>query len=131
MAELAELLAPGQRIFVAGSSNEPTALLEAMAQMQLPEDLHFLQFPIAGLNGVDFTAWNDSADLTTFFMTPTLAKADVQRVHYLPMQMRAVFDYLAKDVDVCLLQVAHDRNGVLRVGRMWTLSRQSLVEQES
>ncbi|GIS19768.1 MAG: hypothetical protein CM15mP120_16840 [Pseudomonadota bacterium] len=41
MAELAELLAPGQRIFVAGSSNEPTALLEAMAQMQLPEDLHF------------------------------------------------------------------------------------------
>ncbi|MEC8047971.1 MAG: acetyl-CoA hydrolase/transferase C-terminal domain-containing protein [Pseudomonadota bacterium] len=116
MAELAELLAPGQRIFVAGSSNEPTALLEAMAQMQLPEDLHFLQFPIAGLNGVDFTTWNDSADLTTFFMTPTLAKADVQRVHYLPMQMRAVFDYLAKDVDVCLLQVAHDRNGVLRVG---------------
>ncbi|MEC7139060.1 MAG: acetyl-CoA hydrolase/transferase C-terminal domain-containing protein [Pseudomonadota bacterium] len=116
MAELAELLAPGQRIFVAGSSNEPTALLEAMAQMQLPEDLHFLQFPIAGLNGVDFTTWNDSADLTTFFMTPTLAKADVQRIHYLPMQMRAVFDYLAKDVDVCLLQVAHDRNGVLRVG---------------
>ena len=116
MAELAELLAPGQRIFVAGSSNEPTALLEAMAQTQLPEDLHFLQFPIAGLNGVDFTTWNDSADLTTFFMTPTLAKADVQRVHYLPMQMRAVFDYLAKDVDVCLLQVAHDRNGVLRVG---------------
>ena len=116
MAELADLLAPGQRIFVAGSSNEPTALLEAMAQMQLPEDLHFLQFPIAGLNGVDFTTWNDSADLTTFFMTPTLAKADVQRVHYLPMQMRAVFDYLAKDVDVCLLQVAHDRNGVLRVG---------------
>ncbi len=116
MAELAELLAPGQRIFVAGSSNEPTALLEAMAQMQLPKDLHFLQFPIAGLNGVDFTTWNDSAGLTTFFMTPTLAKADVQRVHYLPMQMRAVFDYLAKDVDVCLLQVAHDRNGVLRVG---------------
>ena len=116
MAELAELLAPGQRIFVAGSSNEPPALLEAMAQMQLPEDLHFLQFPIAGLNEVDFTTWNDSADLTTFFMTPTLAKADVQRVHYLPMQMRAVFDYLAKDVDVCLLQVAHDRNGVLRVG---------------
>ena len=131
MAELAELLAPGQRIFVAGSSNEPTALLEAMAQMQLPEDLHFLQFPIAGLNGVDFTTWNDSADLTTFFMTPTLAKADAERVHYLPMQMRAVFDYLAKDVDVCLLQVAHDRNGVLRVGPNVTLSQQSLVEQES
>ena len=70
MAELTELLAPGQRIFVAGSSNEPTGLLEAMAHMQLPKDLHFLQFPIAGLNGVDFTAWNDSADLNDFFYDP-------------------------------------------------------------
>ena len=116
MAEFAELLAPGQRIFVAGSSNEPTALLEAMAQMQLREDLHFLQFPIAGLNGVDFTAWNNSADLTIFFMTPTFAKADAQRVHYLPMQMRATYDYLGANVDVYLLQVAYDQAGKLRVG---------------
>ena len=43
MAELAGLLAPGQRIFVAGSSNEPR-LLEAIAHMQLPEDLHFCSF---------------------------------------------------------------------------------------
>ena len=116
MQDLVNLLAPGQRIFVAGSSNEPTGLLQAMAELDLPERLNFIQFPIAGLNGVDFTAWNDSANLTTFFMTPTLAKADAARVHYLPMQMRAVFDYLAKDVDVCLLQVAYDRDGVLRLG---------------
>lgn len=116
MQDLVNLLAPGQRVFVAGSSNEPTGLLQAMAELDLPERLNFIQFPIAGLNGVDFTAWNDSANLTTFFMTPTLAKADAARVHYLPMQMRAVFDYLAKDVDVCLLQVAYDRDGVLRLG---------------
>jgi 4-hydroxybutyrate CoA-transferase len=114
--DLVNLLVPGQRVFVAGSSNEPTGLLQAMAELDLPERLNFIQFPIAGLNGVDFTAWNDSANLTTFFMTPTLAKADAARVHYLPMQMRAVFDYLAKDVDVCLLQVAYDRDGVLRLG---------------
>jgi 4-hydroxybutyrate CoA-transferase len=114
--DLVNLLAPGQRVFVAGSSNEPTGLLQAMAELDLPERLNFIQFPIAVLNGVDFTAWNDSANLTTFFMTPTLAKADAARVHYLPMQMRAVFDYLAKDVDVCLLQVAYDRDGVLRLG---------------
>lgn len=116
MQDLVNLLAPGQRVFVAGSSNEPTGLLQVMAELDLPERLNFIQFPIAGLNGVDFTAWNDSANLTTFFMTPTLAKADAPRVHYLPMQMRAVFDYLAKDVDVCLLQVAYDRDGVLRLG---------------
>ncbi len=116
MQELLNLLAPGQRIFVAGSSNEPTGLLDAMADLQLPERLNMIQFPIPGLNSVDFTSWNPSIQLTTFFMTPTLAKADMERVDYLPMQMRAVFDYLSQDVDVCLLQVAYDRDGVLRIG---------------
>ena len=116
MQDLLNLLGPGQRIFVAGSSNEPSGLLQAMAQLGLPENLNFIQFPIPGLNAVDFTGWNSSAQLTTFFMTPTLAKADLPRVHYLPMQMRAVFDYLSDNIDVCLLQVAYDRDGVLRIG---------------
>lgn len=116
MRDLLRLFAPGQRVFIAGSSNEPTGLLRAMAELELPERLNFVQFPLPGLNAVDVTAWNNSATLTTFFMTPTLAKADAQRVHYLPMQMRAVFDYLAEDLDVCLLQVAYDRDGVLRLG---------------
>ena len=106
MQDLLNLLGAGQRIFVAGSSNEPSGLLQAMAQLRLPENLNFIQFPIPGLNAVDFTGWNSSAQLTTFFMTPTLAKADLPRVHYLPMQMRAVFDYLSNNIDVCLLQVA-------------------------
>ena len=116
MQDLLNLLGPGQRVFVAGSSNEPSALLQAMAQLELPENLNFIQFPIPGLNAVDFTGWNPSTQLTTFFMTPTLAQADMARVHYLPMQMRAVFDYLSDNVDVCLLQVAYDRDGVLRIG---------------
>jgi 4-hydroxybutyrate CoA-transferase len=49
-------------------------------------------------------------------MTSTLAKADLGRVNYLPMQMRAVFDYLAHNVDVYLVQVAKDAAGVLRLG---------------
>ena len=116
MQDLLNLLGPGQRVFVAGSSNEPNALLQVMAQLELPENLNFIQFPIPGLNAVDFTGWNPSTQLTTFFMTPTLAQADMARVHYLPMQMRAVFDYLSDNVDVCLLQVAYDRDGVLRIG---------------
>ena len=116
MQDLLKLLAPDQRVFVAGSSNEPTGLLCAMAELPLPERLNMIQFPIPGLNAVDFTGWNPSTQLTTFFMTPTLAKADLARVHYLPMQMRAVFDYLSQGVDVCLLQVAYDREGVLRIG---------------
>ena len=94
MQDLIDLLQPGQRIFVGGSSNEPAGLLEEMSRQALPDNLHFFQFPIGGMNNVDFTAWRDTYELTTFFMTPALRSADPSRLHYLPMQMRAVFDYL-------------------------------------
>ncbi len=116
MSSLAELLQPGQRIFVAGSSNEPAGLLQAMSQLDLPADLHFIQFPIGGYNNTDFTAWNNSARLTTFFMTPALRQADPDRLHFQPMHMRWVYDYLSSNIDVALLQVAYDRRGDLRLG---------------
>jgi 4-hydroxybutyrate CoA-transferase len=113
---LKSLLKPGQRIFVAGSSNEPVALLEQMRQVSLPVGLRFIQFPLPGYNQTDFTQFEASAEQITFFMTSALRNADPSRLHYLPMQMRAVYDYLSNDIDVVLLQVAHDRNGVLRIG---------------
>ena len=116
MADLHALFRAGQRIFVGGSSNEPTGLLEQLQGETLPPDLEFIQFPIGGLNNVDFTAFNETASLTTFFMTPALRDADPARLNFLPMQMRWVFDYLASNVDVALLQVARDRDGVLRLG---------------
>ncbi len=116
MTEPASLLRPGQRVFVAGSSNEPSTLLELLRQARLPERLHFIQFPIAGYNQQDFTSYHPSAEFTTFFMTPQLRDADPERLHFLPMQMRAVYDYLARDVDVVLLQVARGADGRLRLG---------------
>jgi 4-hydroxybutyrate CoA-transferase len=110
------LFKSGQRVFVAGSSNEPTALVRTLAETELPDGLTFIQFPLPGYNDTDFTALNATAEQITFFMTPALRGADPLRLHYLPMQMRAVFDYLSSDVDVVLLQVARDREGVLRVG---------------
>lgn len=113
---LDQVFKAGQRIFVGGSSNQPTDLLAHLAHLELPARLNFIQFPLAGYNAVDFTGWNDTATLTTFFMTPTLAKADSSRVFFLPMQMRSVFEYLKSDIDVALIQVARDREGVLRIG---------------
>ena len=111
-----ELLKKNQRIFVAGSSNEPSGLLSELRTLDLPSDLEFVQFPLSGYNSVDFTQFNDSSNLTTFFMTPSLKNADSSRLHFLPMQMRAVFDYLEDNIDVAMFQVACDRDGNLRLG---------------
>jgi len=116
MNELAALLRPGQRIFVAGSSNEPTGLLARLRDVPLPERLEFIQFPLAGYNREDFTAYGPDTRFTTFFMTPRLQEADPARLQFLPMQMRRVYDYLAHDVDVVLLQVARGADGRLRLG---------------
>ena len=116
MQHIIDLFRAGQRVYVAGSSNEPTGLLKALGQCELPDNLQFIQFPLPGLNQTDFTQWNDSASVTTFFMSSALAAADSSRVHYLPMQMRTTYDYLGSKVDVYLLQVAYDHEGRLRVG---------------
>ena len=116
MQEVLKYLHSDQRIYVAGSSNEPTGLLRDLAASELPENLEFIQFPLPGLNRTDFTQFNDTASVTTFFMSSALAKGDAARVNYLPMQMRATYDYLATNVDAYLLQVTYDQEGRLRVG---------------
>jgi 4-hydroxybutyrate CoA-transferase len=116
MTSLASLFQSGQRIFVAGSSNEPTALLAELAITQLPEGLHFIQFPLAGYNQCDFTTFADDTLFTTFFMTPHLRQADPERLRFLPMQMRAVYDYLSSGIDVVLLQVVRNAAGELCIG---------------
>ena len=109
-------LASGRRIFVAGASNEPTGLLEALRAAALPKGLHFVQFPLAGFNQTDFTAWHPTYEMTTPFMAPHLRDADPERLHFLPMGMRALHDYLEQGIDVALIQVARDRQGRLRLG---------------
>ena len=116
MTALAAHLRVGDRIFVSGSSNEPSGLLAALKTLDLPANLHFIQFPIAGYNGEDFTAWQPTFEQTTFFMTPALRRAAPSRLHFQPMQMRHVYDYLANGVDVVLTQAAPDHHGELRFG---------------
>lgn len=116
MQGLIELLQPGQRIWVAGSSNEPTGLLHGLREMSIPEDLTFIQFPLPGYNNMDFSEFSDSARVETFFMSPIFRNAAADRFSFIPMQMRSVFDYLAERVDVVLIQAAYDRDGKLRTG---------------
>jgi 4-hydroxybutyrate CoA-transferase len=116
MSAIEDYLKAGQRIWVAGSSNEPTGLLAELEAADLPEDLTFIQFPLAGFNATDFTRIGPGAVMETFFMSPALKEAARDRLHFLPMQMRAVFDYLSGNLDVAMVQAARDREGVLRLG---------------
>jgi 4-hydroxybutyrate CoA-transferase len=112
-------LRPGMRVYVGGSSNEPGGLLDAIAaRPESAAGVTFVQFPLAGLNNRDLSGLHPDARLECFFMAPQLADALAQgRVAFLPMQMRAVFDYVASQAfDVVLLQAAFDRDGHLRLG---------------
>ena len=109
-------LKAGQRIFVSGAGNEPTGLLEALRAAALPKRLHFIQFALSGYNGMDFTRWHPSYQATAMFMGPHLRDAAPARLHFVPMQMRAIYDYLGRDIDVALIQVAKGRDGRLRLG---------------
>lgn len=110
LAELPSLLRPNSRVYVAGSSGEPTELLNALAAADTPpSDLHFVQFPLPGLNRVDFTQIHPSYQQTLFFMSPDLRSADTRRTHFVPMHMRRVIDYLeAQPPDIALVQVCQD-----------------------
>lgn len=113
------LLRPGMRVFVSGSSNEPGALLEALAAAPAcAAGVTFVQFPVGGLNRFDLSALHEDARHECFFMTPQLASGlESGRVRFLPMQMRAVYDYIFQPgCDLALTQAARDRNGVLRLG---------------
>lgn len=117
LAEFPALLEPNSRIYVAGSSGEPTELLTALAAAKhIPESLHFIQFPLPGLNRMDFTALSETTEQTLFFMTPDQRSADPNRTHFVPIHMRRVIDFLmARPPDVALLQVCRGLDGQLRI----------------
>lgn len=101
---------------MAGSSGEPSAMIATLRnQPQAAAGLHFVQFPLPGLNQMDFTALAADTEQTVFFMTSALKNAAVDRLHYVSIHMRRVYDYLLENpVAIALLQVARDASGELR-----------------
>jgi len=116
---LPALLARGQRIFLGGASNEPEGLLSAVAaEPDAVRDVTFIQFPLAALNLRDPSSFGEGARLETFFMAPQLEEGlAAGRVAFLPMQLRAIYDYLSGTrIDLAFIQVARDAEGTLRSG---------------
>lgn len=117
---VADLLRPGMRVFVPGASNEPSALLQALAaRPESAAGVTFVQFPLPGMNQTDFTAWHPQARMESFFLSPAIRDAFAAgRVDFLPMHMRRVYGHLAtcQPFDLVLMQVGRDAQGVLRHG---------------
>lgn len=116
--QVLNLLAPGQRVYVGGSSNEPQSLLDAIEEAPAcAHEVTFVQQPLA-VNRRDLSGIHRTALQETFFMTPALM-AGYQHggVHFIPMQMRTIFDYLRDTrMDVALLGAARDAEGNIRYG---------------
>jgi len=111
--DLPDLINPGSRVYVAGSSGEPRGLLN---ELNFVENVRFVQMPIGALNRQDISALGTDCTLETFFMTPYLKDGvKASRVKFIPMHMRAVYDYIASThIDVALLLAVPDVNGDLR-----------------
>lgn len=117
--DVPKLLKEGQRVYVGGSSNEPHGLLDTLEQHpESAKGVTFIQQPLAALNKRDLSSLHDTACQETFFMTPFLREGLKQgKVKFIPMQMRAIYDYLqTTPLDVVLTQAARDRQGILRFG---------------
>ena len=114
------LLQPGMRVFVPGSSNEPTGLLDAIqARPECAAGVTFVQFPLPGMNTVDFPGLHHEARMESFFLSPAIRRSfDVGRVDFLPMHMRRVYDHVATcdRFDLVLIQVGMDAAGEYRHG---------------
>jgi 4-hydroxybutyrate CoA-transferase len=107
--EVAERLKPGMTVFVAGTSAEPRAILDSLSRhADRCAGVRFVSVSIPGINGVDFSAYHPETRSTAFFATRENRDSIASgRVDFVPLQYRAIFDYLEHDmpVDAVLLQL--------------------------
>jgi len=101
------------RLFVQGSSSEPTALIEALlADPGASEGIEFISCQIPGLNRVDFAGLHQEARFTGLFVTPEMTSSYKRgKVRFMPLTYSGMYQYLeAEPVDVALIQVTPAEN---------------------
>ena len=107
--ETAELLKPGMTVFVAAATAEPREVLEALARRaERCAGVRFVSVSLPGINGVDFCALHPEAKSTVFLATAENRGSVANgRADFVPLQYRAIYDYLEHDlaVDVAILQL--------------------------
>jgi len=117
-----EAIRPGDRVFVPGSSGEPTALLAAWAEdPALTRGLNIVTSLVPGINTLDLNRLHPTARVTGLFMQPAFEEAARSgRYRHLPLGYGGFTRMLADGeltFDVCVAQVAPpDSNGDCSTG---------------
>ncbi|MCH9675231.1 MAG: 4-hydroxybutyrate CoA-transferase [Gammaproteobacteria bacterium] len=108
--QIRDLLKPGMTVWVAGGTNEPLSLVDALrAEPAACAGVTFLQSTVPGLNHTDYSALHKDASMTVFMLTGDLREShQAGRVNFIPKQLRAVHDYFEQevDIDIAVTQVA-------------------------
>ena len=124
---LAELVEPGQLVYIAGSCGEPAAFVnELMRNPERSAGLKLLSTYIPGVNKLDIDKLHPTAKVSGLFMQPGFSVAQRDgRYRALPMSYAGFVRHVEDDVDVDLtvVQVAPpDASGRCSLGpRCWCL----------
>ncbi|MCP4927288.1 MAG: acetyl-CoA hydrolase/transferase family protein [Gammaproteobacteria bacterium] len=115
--EVASLLKPGMTVFIAGATAEPRTILSALRrQANACTGIHFVSVAIPGVNAGNFALFGAQTSATVFFATAENRDSIASgQIDFLPMQYRALYDYLANEasIDAVIVQLPPEcSNGV-------------------
>jgi acyl-CoA hydrolase len=108
-ADLAGLVGPGQTVFVAGATGEPTAILDAWRAARCLDGATIVGVQAPGLNRWTPEAFGATCRVRTAFLSPSLRGAFAEgRVELMTLHHSAFHAWLAKTaaIDLAVFQVA-------------------------
>jgi acyl-CoA hydrolase len=102
---------PGDHVFVAGSTGEPTALLDSWAvDPERTRGLRVTTSFVPGINSVDVAGWHPTARIEGLFMQPSFRSLHAEgRYHWLPMSYGGFAKYQSERADppaTCIVQLS-------------------------
>ncbi len=100
--QVAQHLKPGMTVFIGDATTEPTEILDALSQAgDQCADVRFVSVSLPGINKTDFTGFHPDTKATSFFATPETRDGILSgRIDFIPLQYRAIYSYLEREVDI-------------------------------
>ena len=108
-ADVANLLAPGMTVFVAGGAAEPRTIGRALRERpEASAGVTYVGAVFPGSRATPFADLHPQSRLRTCMLTPGLRQLHAAgRVELVPLQYRAIYDWLEREVpvDIAMLQL--------------------------